>query len=187
MNIYQDTFILAVILCAMVAAFFLVRHILKLVKGDPSFWERSIRNFEKQDLETPPPAGSILFMGSSSIRYWKTLEDDMAPLPVLNRGFGGSRIADVTYYADRVVLPYQPDAIVFYAGENDISGLVLSKKKTSEEVANDFRAFCSKIHTKLPEVPVHFISIKPPKRRRKLWPEMQEANRLVKKNLRFGQ
>ena len=163
----------------MVAAFFLIRFVLKLAKGDPTFWERGVRSFEKQNLETPPPTGSILFTGSSSIRYWKTLEEDMAPLSVSNRGFGGSRISDVTYYADRIVLPYKPAGIVFYAGENDISGLVFTKKKTSEEVANDFQAFCSKIHTKQPEVPVYFISIKPPKSRRKLWSEMQEANRLV--------
>jgi len=179
MNIIQDVFVMAVLICAMVAAFFLVRYVLKLSRGDPTFWERSIRSFEKQDLETPPTKESIVFTGSSSIRYWKTLQEDMAPLPVLNRGFGGSRISDVTYYADRIVLPYKPGGIVFYAGENDISGLVFTKKKTSEEVANDFQAFCSKIHTKLPEVPVYFISIKPPKRRRKLWPEMQEVNRLV--------
>ncbi|MFX1265865.1 MAG: GDSL-type esterase/lipase family protein [Promethearchaeota archaeon] len=179
MNIYQDTLIMVVLFCAMIVGFFLVRFALKLVKGDPTFWERSIRSLEKQDLETPPPSGSILFTGSSSIRYWKTLEEDMAPLSVLNRGFGGSRISDVTYYADRIVFPYKPGGIVFYAGENDISGLVFTKKKTPEEVANDFRSFCSKIHTKMAEVPVYFISIKPPKRRRKLWPEMQEANRLV--------
>ena len=161
------------------ALIFILRFRAKLNSEDPTLWEREIKKYEKQDIENPPTEGAILFTGSSSIRYWNTLNEDMTPLSVMNRGFGGSRISDAIHYVDRIVLPYKPKSIVFYAGENDLSGLFYTKKKTPEEVKNNFREFCEKIHGQLPEVPIYFISIKPPKRRKKLWDEMKRANSLV--------
>ena len=161
------------------ALIFILRFRAKLNSEDPTLWEREIKKYEKQDIENPPTEGAILFTGSSSIRYWNTLNEDMTPLSVMNRGFGGSRISDAIYYVDRIVLPYKPKSIVFYAGENDLSGLFYTKKKTPEEVKNNFREFCEKIHGQLPEVPIYFISIKPPKRRKKLWNEMKRANSLI--------
>jgi lysophospholipase L1-like esterase len=158
---------------------YILRLRAKFSSGDSTIWEREIRNYEKQDIENPPREGAILFTGSSSIRYWKTMKEDMAPLHVLNRGFGGSRIIDVIHYLDRIVFPYKPKAIVFYASENDLSGLFYTKKKTSEEVRDDFQEFCEKVHGQLPEVPIYFISIKPPKRRKNLWDEMKRANSLI--------
>ena len=67
----------------------------KLKKGDPTLWEKSIKRLEKKDREHKPEKNIILFTGSSSIVYWKNLEEDMTPLAVLNRGFGGSQILDV--------------------------------------------------------------------------------------------
>ena len=158
---------------------YILRLRAKFGSGDSTFWEREIRKYEKYDVEDPPTEGAILFTGSSSIRYWKTLKEDMAPLHVMNRGFGGSRIIDVTHYLDRIVFPYKPKSIVFYAGENDLSGLFYTKKKTSEEVKNDFREFCEQVHEQLPGVPIYFISIKPPKRRKNLWDSMKRANSLI--------
>jgi lysophospholipase L1-like esterase len=158
----------------------LARFLAKLRSADPIVWERAIRQFEKEDRRCPPPKGVIVFTGSSSIRFWKSLQEDMAPLPVVNRGFGGSQIHQVTHYADRIVLPYQPRAVVFYAGENDMAGLFFSRKRTPAEIRDAYEGFCRKIHTALPEVPIYYISTKPPKRRLRLWPAMQEANRLVR-------
>ncbi len=92
---------------------------LSALPPDAPFRDEILR-FAEQDRETPPPACPVLFVGSSSIRMWSSLEADMAPLPVLNRGFGGSRISEVNLYFDRIVTPYRPRAIVFYAGENDL-------------------------------------------------------------------
>jgi lysophospholipase L1-like esterase len=158
----------------------LARFVAKLISADPAIWERVIRKFEKEDRRSPPPKGVIVFTGSSSIRFWKSLKEDMAPLPVVNRGFGGSQIHQVTHYADRIVLPYKPKAIVFYAGENDMAGVFFSKKKSADEVCEAYQKFCEKIHAALPEVPIYFISIKPPKRRLKFWTAMQAANQLVR-------
>src|SRR3954465_3242868 len=75
--------------------------------GASGKWEADIEAFEKQDQRNPPPAHPILFVGSSTIRFWK-VSDAFPGLPVLNRGFGGSETSDVLYYFDRVVARYHP-------------------------------------------------------------------------------
>ena len=84
-------------------------------------FEDEISAFEAADSLAMPAPGSVLFVGSSSIRFWNTLEEDMAPLPVINRGFGGSTFDDLLFYMDRIVMPYQPSAVVLYEGDNDIA------------------------------------------------------------------
>ena len=155
------------------------RQIAQAARGDPALWEREIRRMEREDQQRMPPEGVIVFTGSSSIRFWKTLEEDMSPLPVVNRGFGGSQIFEATHFVDRIVLPYRPRAVVLYAGENDISGVGFSRKRSAEELRDDFQHFCVAVHTNLPDAPIYYVSIKPPKLRLKLWPEMQKANRLI--------
>ena len=80
---------------------------------------------------------------------------------------------------DRIILSYKPGTIVFYAGENDIAGVLLSEKKSPEQVFQAFTDFCAKVHKQLPDTRIYFTSIKPPKRRIQYWPKMQEANALV--------
>src|SRR3954463_6489189 len=84
-------------------------------------WKPEIRKFEEADRANPPKPGAVLFVGSSSIRIWESLATDFPSQYVLNRGFGGSQIADVTRYVDRIVTPYRPKMIVFYAGDNDLA------------------------------------------------------------------
>ena len=139
-------------------------------------WEETIRQFEQSDREKFPEPGVIVFIGSSSIRAWETLQEDLAPLKVLNRGFGGSEIRNSVKYAPRIVIPCKPSRVLLYAGDNDIAG-----GKSAETVLADFKEFTGVIHAALPEVPVYFISIKPSLARWKLWPEMKRANRLVEK------
>jgi lysophospholipase L1-like esterase len=173
---------IAAIALLLVAALAVVvlRFVIRIHRKDPTVWAGEMRRFDKFDRRDGVPSDVILFTGSSSIRYWSTLTTDMSPLPVLNRGFGGSQIDDVTYYADRAVLRYKPRAIVFYAGENDMAGILWSRKKTPEEVRDAFRAFCAKIFASAPDTPIYFISIKPPKRRIAEWPHMRAANRLIR-------
>jgi lysophospholipase L1-like esterase len=132
------------------------------------FWEPAIAAFEEQDAKQQPPPGAIVFTGSSSIRMWKSLEADMAPLPVLNRGFGGSHIAHVNQYTDRIVVPYAPRAVVLYAGDNDLAA---GSDKTPASVLQDFQRFVS-----LAGVPVYFLAIKPSLARWDRWPLMRQAN-----------
>lgn len=138
-------------------------------------WEKEVAAYEARDKESPPPAGAILFVGSSTIRMWRDLAADFQPLQVIGRGVGGCQISDMVYYVDRIVIPYRPSQIVFYAGDNDVAS-----RKSAERVLEDFKAFVEKVRQALPEVKIHFIAIKPSPSRAKLWPEAQKANNLVR-------
>ena len=141
---------------------------------DSSRWEKYIARFQATDKKQMPPPGGILFIGSSSIRMWKTLEQDFPGLPVTNRGFGGSQIADSNHFAERIVHPYKPRQIVLYAGDNDVAA-----GKSPETVLADFQQFVKTVHGKLPKARVSFISIKPSLSRWKLSGKMARANSLV--------
>jgi lysophospholipase L1-like esterase len=138
-------------------------------------WEPEIRAFEQSDRESAPAPGAILFVGSSSIRMWSDLASDFPSAKVINRGFGGSTIADSTHFADRIVVPYHPRKIFLYAGDNDLAnGLAPS------QVLADFEAFVSRVRRELPKTEIFFIAIKPSLAREKLLPQMREANALVR-------
>ena len=134
-----------------------------------------ILRFAELDRESPPPQCPVLFIGSSSIRLWQTLAEDMAPLPVLNRGFGGSSIADANYYFDRIVAPYRPRAIVFYAGEND-----LDSGRSPADVAAEFHRFLKAKRRTLGDAPIFFISAKPSKLRFAQLARQSELNAAIR-------
>ncbi|MBJ21244.1 MAG: hypothetical protein GY910_02620 [bacterium] len=138
------------------------------------FWESTIEAYEAEDAARFPDKGLILFTGSSSIRLWSTLEADMAPLRVLNRGFGGAHMDHVVHFADRIIAPYAARAIVVYAGDNDIGA-----GKSPETVEADFRALVAKVREDQPTVPIYYLTIKASRLRWKLWSSMLEANRLI--------
>lgn len=133
-----------------------------------------IAAFEKWDHQNAVPRDAILFVGSSTIRMWQTA-DAFPNLPIINRGFGGSTIADVNRYADRIVLKYKPRTIVFYAGDNDIAG-----GRSPDRVVSDFETFSKNVHERLPETRMIYLAIKPSIARWQLWPKMQEVNSRIK-------
>jgi lysophospholipase L1-like esterase len=138
-------------------------------------WEAEIQAFEAEAEADLPPDGAVLFVGSSSIRMWTTLADDFPSVPVINRGFGGSEIADAIRFADRIVLPYEPRIVLLYAGDNDIAN-----GKSAPEVLADVQRFVDLVHESLPETRIAFIAIKPSIARWKLVDEMETANNLVR-------
>jgi lysophospholipase L1-like esterase len=141
----------------------------------PPPFEKEIKAFEAADAKSPPAKGGVVFVGSSSIKLWTTLRADFPEWNVINRGFGGSRIADSTRYASRIVTPYEPKTIVFYAGDNDVAG-----GRKPGQVLEDFKEFVAKVRASLPETRIYFISIKPSKARWKFIDQIRESNRLVK-------
>jgi lysophospholipase L1-like esterase len=143
---------------------------------DLAQWEPAIRTFEDADRAHPPEPGGILFIGSSSIRLWTTLDRDFPGVPVLNRGFGGSHIREVTAFVPRIVLPYKPSIIVFYCGTNDIA----SGQRTSAEAAADFQAFVASARQTLPATRIAFISAAPNPARWHLRDQMQDLNQRVR-------
>lgn len=143
---------------------------------DPNRFSGAIDSFVKWDSKNASPAEPILFVGSSSIVGWRTRES-FPEMPVINRGFGGSHMSDLIHFADRVVLPYKPQVIIVYEGDNDIAG-----GKSAERVFRDYRRFVALVRAELPTTPIIFISIKPSGSRWGLWPEMDKANGLIKKH-----
>jgi lysophospholipase L1-like esterase len=140
----------------------------------PQSWQHDIDRLVADDSAHPPPQHAVLFVGSSSIRMWTTLAADFPGVPVIDRGFGGSTIADSTYFADRIVIPYHPRLIVMYAGDNDIA-----EGDTPRQVLDAFETFVARVRRDLPNVAIAYISIKPSLARWSMWPRMREANRLI--------
>jgi lysophospholipase L1-like esterase len=142
--------------------------------GGPEFWESQIEAFEEADAAAFPEKGIILFTGSSSIRMWSSLQNDMAPLAVLNRGFGGAHMDHVLHFYDRVIAPYAPRAIVLYVGDNDIGS-----GKTPETVERDFLTLIARVRKDQPQIPIYFLTIKASRLRWELWPLMDQANQSI--------
>lgn len=137
-------------------------------------WEKEIAGIEARLAKAMPPKGGVVFAGSSSIRLWN-LEKSFPGKGYVNVGFGGSEIRDTTHFAARILLPLEPKAIVFYAGDNDIA-----KKRTPAQVRDDFNAFAKAVHAKLPKARILYLPVKPSLARWKLYDVQKEANALVK-------
>jgi len=163
-------FCLLILLCCVV-----VSHGQDKPRGeDPAVkWEKTIRQFEDWDRKNSFASDAVLFVGISSIKLWPTRES-FEGMPVINRGFGGSQISEVNYFADRIVLPYKPRVVVFYAGDNDVA-----KGKSPKRVFDDYRKFAKIVHGKLPRTRIIFVSIKPSGSRWSLWPVMAQANKMI--------
>ncbi len=137
-------------------------------------WENEIARIEKGLKENPPPEGGIFFAGSSSIRLWnlkKSFPDDT----YWNVGFGGSEIRDSTLFVNRLIKPYKPKTIIFYAGDNDVAN-----GRKPEQLLHDFAEFTESIHTLLPRTKIVFISIKPSIKRESLIEKQMKANLLIR-------
>lgn len=139
----------------------------------PDRFEREIAAFEAADRADPPAPGGVVFAGSSTIRLWD-LADSFPGVVPLNRGFGGSQMADLVRYAPRIILPYRPRTIVVYSGDNDIQA-----GKTPEAVAADFGALLGLIRVELPRARVVCLGIKPSPARWDLYDRMRAANALI--------
>ena len=147
-------------------ALFLLAAALLITSSTPSFgqetnhnfgkWEKEIAAFEQSARTNPPPKDALLFIGSSTIRFWKTLAQDFPGQRVINRGFGGSEIADSTHFAGRVIFPYEPKMVFLRAGGND-----LHAGKSAEQVFADFIEFVATVSAKLPDAEIVFIGLSP--------------------------
>ena len=136
-------------------------------------WAKEMAAFEAQD-KKDPAVGGVVFVGSSSIRLWD-LAKSFPGVPALNRGFGGSVIPDSLGHADLLVIKHKPRTVIFYAGDNDIAN-----GRAPQQVADDYKAFVTKIHAALPAARIAFIAIKPSIQRWALVDKVRAANALVR-------
>lgn len=152
------------------------REIRKAASEDPAVWAEDISALEKKTAGLYPPGEGIVFIGSSSIRFWSTLAEDMAPLPVIKHGFGGAKLNDVVVYAQRLVNAYRPRAVVVFAGTNDIDP---NASKEPEVLVESYRKFVAAVRADQPEVPILYIGITPSPLRWSVWDIAVETNRLI--------
>ena len=143
-------------------------------EAKPERYAEAIHTFLEQDKVNPPPAGGILFIGSSIFRQWKSLGQQMAPLPVFNRAFGGSQTNDILHYMDKVVLPYAPKIIVYYCGSNDVNAGI-----GADVIAKRYEEFVKRVHAQLPGTRIFYVSINRAPQKRDRWDVVDAANRLV--------
>lgn len=157
----------------------LARETTRKAYGPPGF-EEAIQAFERQDQRHFPPSGAVLVIGSSHIRLWQTIHEDLAPLTVIQRGFGGSTFNDALHYAERIVIPYRPRAIVIYSGNND------QLQADPLTIRDTCRAFVEKVRAQLPGVRFYVLSIPPATgsrwtgRESPEWRAREETNRLIR-------
>jgi Lysophospholipase L1 and related esterases len=143
----------------------------------PPFYNE-IQAYKKQDSLQFPPKNAILFVGSSSFNFWKDVQDYFPNHTIINRGFGGSTLKDVIYYAPEIIYPYAPKQVVIYCGEND-----LGQGATPDTVFNRFTTLFGMIRKRFKNIPIVYVSIKPSPSRQHLMPQMVEANTMIREFL----
>ncbi len=141
---------------------------------DPARFEAEIAAFEAEDRASPPAPGATLFVGSSSIRYWEVAEA-FPTLRTIRRGYGGSHVSDTIHFAERIVVPYRPGLVVFYAGDADVAG-----GKPADVIARDTAALVALVHRRLPMTPIVVIGTKPSPAHWAHRATIREANRQVR-------
>jgi hypothetical protein len=171
-------FLLAlVVLLAAFPGYRLYVDIRKALSEDPAAWAEDVADLVAETREGPVPKDAVVFIGSSSIRLWSTLEHDMRPLPVIQHGFGGAKLADVEFYAERLVSQFTPGAVVVFAGTNDLRPRA---KKSPTVLLKTYQRFVERVRSDLPNVSIYFIGITPSPRRWEIWDQALETNRLVR-------
>ncbi|TDO19723.1 GDSL-type esterase/lipase family protein [Pedobacter duraquae] len=154
-------------------------HNLSSAQATRPFWNE-IQNFKHKDSLSMPATHGIVFLGSSSIRKWTDAETTFKSYNVINRGFGGSTLAQAADYVNELVFTYQPRQVVIYSGENDIA----VDKISAEETLSRLQKLVTNIRTGMPNVPIVFMSIKQSPSRVEFTDVVLSANKLIKKYLK---
>lgn len=144
-------------------------------QSQPHRFEAAVRAYEAADKTNPPPRHAILLVGDSQFYRWKTVHEDLAGYTLINRGIDSFEMADLLYYADRLVLPYEPRLIVLHVGGNDVHD-----GRATTNILADFKAFVARVREKLPQVPIAFTSITPGPSRWSEAPQRTAANQAIK-------
>ena len=142
---------------------------------DPERYRGVIDAFLAADAASAPPAGAIVATGSSSMRGWHgRIAEDLAPLTIIARGFGGSNMNDVRYFLDDLVLRHRPRAVLLYEGDNDAN-----LGATPDEILGHFDAIVAGIHEHLPQSRIYILAVKPSVARWHLRDVMQATNAML--------
>lgn len=140
-------------------------------------WEKDIKNLEELDRKQTDSPDSILFIGSSSIRLWESMAEDMAPWPTIRRGYGGAKFSDLVVFTERLTKNHDYRALVVFVA-NDITGG--NGDKTPEQVLEMYKILVKLARKSHPDKPIFFIAITPNSKRFHVWDKISHANRLIK-------
>jgi len=141
---------------------------------DPERFETAIERFESMDRESMPPENAIVLTGSSSIARWNDrAAQALEPLTVIPRGFGGSIMNDVLHHLDRIVLKYNPRAVLIYEGDNDTGGV---NPLPPGMILNQLQEIIDRIHARRADTRIYVLSVKPSVARWDVWPLVEQVN-----------
>jgi len=138
-------------------------------------FEKNVAAYEAIDRTNPPPQKAILLVGDSQFYRWKTVAEDLPDYTVVNRGIDSFQTSDLVFFADRLVLPYNPRMIVTHIGGNDVH-----TGKSPEQVLADFKAFVAKVRAHYPSIPIAFSSLTPGPGRWEEAPQRKATNQRIK-------
>lgn len=138
-------------------------------------WEQKLQRYARKDSLNPPLESPILFIGSSTIENWKSLEKDFAEYNVLNRGVSGTKMIDLYNFRERLILPYRPKKTFIYEGDNDIA-----LGWSPDSIRNVFVDLFHYIRKEKPNATIYVISIKPSPSRLKYKDALLDTNKLLK-------
>jgi hypothetical protein len=149
----------------------------RMIQEEPvTSWEKDIRVFDSLNLVELADTHTLLVAGSSSVRLWNTIHEDLAPYQVMQRGYGGAKLTDFNFYEERIIQPGTLKGILVFVA-NDISGG--EHDRTPEEVLQLFKAMVKKIRSRNPDTPVFWIEITPTPSRWHVIDQIREANDLI--------
>ena len=139
-------------------------------------WEKDIKELESLDQTQVDAKDSILFIGSSSIRLWKSMAEDMSPWPTIRRGYGGAKFTDLVVFAERLVAKHDYRALAVFVA-NDITGG--TEDKSPEEVVALCKILVKLVRKTHSDKPIFFIAITPNSKRFHVWDKIHKANQLI--------
>lgn len=140
-------------------------------------WEPDIAQFDRLSASEEYAPDAVIFAGSSSIRMWSTLAEDMKPYNVIQRGYGGARMSDFAVYAERIFAPLPGRALVLFVANDIVGG---DDDNTPEIVSRLFRDIVRSFRKSHPKAPVFWVAITPTSSRWHAWPEVSRANGLIR-------
>lgn len=139
---------------------------------DPERWASEMYGFNLEDEIIGPSSNGIVATGSSSMRFWDhRIHEDLAPLTIISRGFGGSNMNDVLHHIDTLILKHNPRAVMIYEGDNDVADGVPVKT-----ILSTYEKVIDKIQAHRADTRIYLLSVKPSIARADMWPAMQAVN-----------
>jgi lysophospholipase L1-like esterase len=166
--------VIATLVCSQVAISFLF---LSSVHGAESSAKPAKQMFADDVARlaaAPAPApGGILMVGSSIFGRWQSCTNDLAPLPVLNRAFGGSTVGHQLSFFDQIIPSSRAALVVWYCGSNDVYS-----KETPEGIVNHTEKWVERTRAALPQAHILLVSVMraPQKREVGLLAKVDEVN-----------